>query len=95
MIENFIETKSLRKILERLRRKVDIFIRTKNIFNSRNYVLAIVLIFKSKCLILIFCNQFLPLMECLTCALRAKVSMTQYNMKNANLKSKNFYLGNC
>jgi len=32
-MENFIETKSWRKILEWLKRKVDIFIGTKNIFN--------------------------------------------------------------
>jgi len=33
MIENFIGTKSWRKILEELKWKVDIFIRIKNIFN--------------------------------------------------------------
>jgi len=32
-IENFIGTKSLTKILEGLKRKVCIFIETKNIFN--------------------------------------------------------------
>ena len=32
VIENFIGTKSWRKILEKLKRKVDIFIETKNIF---------------------------------------------------------------
>ena len=35
MIENFIGTKSWRKILEGLKRKVGIFIRTKNIFNPK------------------------------------------------------------
>ena len=33
MIENFIKTKSCIKILEGLKRKIGIFIRTKNIFN--------------------------------------------------------------
>jgi len=33
MIENFIKTKSWRKILEGLKRKVGIFIETKNILN--------------------------------------------------------------
>ena len=33
MIENFIGTKSCKKILEGLKRKVGIFIRNKNIFN--------------------------------------------------------------
>jgi hypothetical protein len=32
-MENFLGTKSLRKILEGLKRKVSIFIGTKNIFN--------------------------------------------------------------
>jgi len=32
-MKNFIGTKSWRKILEGLKQKVDIFIRTKNIFN--------------------------------------------------------------
>jgi len=35
VIENFIGTKSLRKILEGLKRKVGIFIETKNIFNPK------------------------------------------------------------
>jgi len=35
VIENFIGTKSWRKILEGLKRKVDIFIGTKNIFNPK------------------------------------------------------------
>ena len=35
MIENFIETKSWRKILEGLKQKVDIFIGTKNTFNPK------------------------------------------------------------
>jgi len=34
-IENFIRTKSWRKILERLKQKVGIFIETKNIFNQK------------------------------------------------------------
>lgn len=33
MIENFIEIKSRRKNSERLKRKISIFIKTKNIFN--------------------------------------------------------------
>jgi len=37
IIENFIETKSRRKILEGLTRKVGIFIGTNNIFNPYNY----------------------------------------------------------
>jgi hypothetical protein len=37
VIENFIGTKSWRKILEGLKRKVDIFIGTKNIFNPNFY----------------------------------------------------------
>jgi len=36
-MENFIGTKSWRKILEGLKRKVGIFIRTKNIFNPCSY----------------------------------------------------------
>jgi len=35
VIENFIGTKSLRKILKGLKRKVVIFIGTKNIFNQK------------------------------------------------------------
>ena len=35
MIENFIGTKSGRKILEGLKRKVDIFKEIKNIFNPK------------------------------------------------------------
>jgi len=35
VIENFIRIKSLWKILEKLKRKVDIFIKTKNIFNLK------------------------------------------------------------
>jgi len=35
-MENFIGTKSLRKILEGLKRKFGIFIGTKNIFNPNN-----------------------------------------------------------
>ena len=38
MIENFIGTKSRRKFLGGLKRKVDIFIRTKNIFNPKNSI---------------------------------------------------------
>jgi len=34
-MENFIGTKSWRKILEGLKRKVGIFIRTKNMFNPK------------------------------------------------------------
>ena len=37
MIEEFIGTKSWKKILKRLKRKVDIFIGTKNIFNPYNF----------------------------------------------------------
>jgi len=37
-MENFWRTKSWRKILEGLKRKVDISIGTKNIFNSTFYV---------------------------------------------------------
>jgi hypothetical protein len=37
VIENFIGTKSRKKILEGLKRKVNIFIGTKNIFNPKNY----------------------------------------------------------
>jgi len=33
-MENFLGTKSWRKILEGLKRKIDIFIGTKNIFNQ-------------------------------------------------------------
>jgi len=36
VIENFIGTKSYRKILEGLKRKVSIFIGSKNIFNPKN-----------------------------------------------------------
>jgi len=35
MIENFIRTKSRRKILERLKRKVYVFTGTKNIFDLK------------------------------------------------------------
>jgi len=35
MIENFIRTKSCRKVLEKLKQKVDIFIGIKNIFNLK------------------------------------------------------------
>ena len=38
VIENFIGTKSWRKILEGLKRKVGIFIGIKNIFNPYFYV---------------------------------------------------------
>jgi len=38
VIENFIEIKCLKKILERLKRKVDIFIGTKNILNPILYI---------------------------------------------------------
>jgi len=34
-MENFLGTKSWSEILERLKQKVDIFIRTKNIFNPK------------------------------------------------------------
>jgi len=37
MVEKFIGIKSLRKILEGLKRKVSIFIETKNIFNPIFY----------------------------------------------------------
>jgi len=36
VIENFIGTKSRRKILEGLKQKIGIFIETKNIFNPMN-----------------------------------------------------------
>jgi len=42
-MENFVETKSWRKILQGLKRKIGIFIGIKNIFNPlffiRNYVI--------------------------------------------------------
>ena len=38
MIENFIRTKSWRNFLEGLKQKVDIFIKTKNIFNLILYL---------------------------------------------------------
>jgi len=34
-MENFVGTKSQRNFLEELKRKIDIFIRTKNIFNQK------------------------------------------------------------
>jgi len=45
-IENFILTKSWRKILEGLKRKVDIFIGSKNIFNPKKKEREKILIFK-------------------------------------------------
>ena len=36
MIENFTETKSWRKNLEKLKQNVDIFIEIKNIFSTKN-----------------------------------------------------------
>ena len=46
MIENFIETKSWRKILEKLKEKVGIFIGTKTIFNLRKKTNEEVISFK-------------------------------------------------
>jgi len=37
-MEKFLRTKSWRNFLEGLKRKVDIFIGTKNIFNPNNYL---------------------------------------------------------
>jgi len=37
-MEKFWGTKSWRKILERLKQKIDIFIETKNIFNPKNNI---------------------------------------------------------
>jgi len=37
-IENFLRTKSRRNFLERLIRKVDIFIATRNIFNPKKHI---------------------------------------------------------
>ena len=49
-IENFIGTKSWRKILEWLKQKVDIFIGTKNIFNPYiNELLKPYKTYKIKC----------------------------------------------
>jgi len=56
VIENFIGTKSRRKFLEGLKRKVGIFIGTKNIFNPKKYTVKthIYIIFLKKRYYIIF-----------------------------------------
>jgi len=41
-MDNFLGTKSQRNFLEGLKRKVDIFIGTKNIFNLKNNIIFLI-----------------------------------------------------
>jgi len=52
---------------------------------NKNYILEIVLIYCAKCGILIFCNKFLQLVECLTCVLNAQVNQTHNFNSSLNI----------